>query len=134
MFGTLPEGNLFFDDPKENPLPEDMKTQIMNAPRGQEVWVGPIAGKTIYGFENENTPQHIMIAAWKTVDVSYGECFAMMLMDETIFENCLTHCMTGTAVGIFLLRIRWKSTTQARIHARPGPTDQPKQQRNDFPK
>ena len=87
LFGALPEGNFFLDDPKDNPLPEDVKTQILGAPRGQEVWVGPISGKTIYGFENDTTPQHIMIAAWKTTDVSYGECYAMMLMDESVFES-----------------------------------------------
>ena len=87
MFGALPEGNFFLDDPKENPLPEDMKAQILNAPLGQTVWVGPLARSAIYGFENTKTPGSIMIAAWKSVNVSYGECYAMMLMDESIFES-----------------------------------------------
>ena len=95
MFGTLPEANLFMDEPQENPLPKNMKTQILNAPRGQIVWVGPLSGNSIYGFENEGTPQHIMIAAWKTVDVSYGELYAMMLMDESIFAKLFDALQDG---------------------------------------
>ncbi|MBO6092835.1 MAG: hypothetical protein J6P40_04295, partial [Oscillospiraceae bacterium] len=29
LFGTLPDGNFFLDDPKQNPLPEKMTTQIL---------------------------------------------------------------------------------------------------------
>ncbi len=87
LFGTLPEGNFFLDDPRGNPLPEEMVARILDAPLGQTVWAGPISGAEIYGFQNAQTPQKIMIAAWKSVDVSYGECYAMMLMDEAIFDS-----------------------------------------------
>ena len=87
LFGVLPEGNFFLDNPEKNPLPADMKTKILNAPLGQTVWVGPLAGSAIYGFENSKTPRSIMIAAWKSVNVNYGECYVMMLMDESIFED-----------------------------------------------
>ena len=87
LFGTLPEGNFFLDDPQENPLPDAVKTQILNVPLGQTVWTGPVSGAALYGFENEDTPQNIMIAAWKSVDVRYGECYGLMLMDESVFEN-----------------------------------------------
>ena len=86
LFGTLPEGNFFMDDPQENPLPEEIKTQILGTPLGRIVWAGPVSGADLYGFENENTPQKIMIAAWKSVDVRYDECYGIMLMDESIFE------------------------------------------------
>ena len=86
LFGTLPEGNFFMDDPQENPLPEEIKTQILGTPLGRIVWAGPVSGAELYGFENENTPQKIMIAAWKSVDVRYDECYGIMLMDESIFE------------------------------------------------
>lgn len=87
LFGTLPEGNYFLDDPKDNPLSEDLKTQIRNAPRGQTIWAGPVSGASLYGFENDNTPKNIMIAAWKSVDASYGECYVLVMMDESIFEK-----------------------------------------------
>lgn len=87
LFGTLPEGNFFMDDPLQNPLPEEIKLQIMNVPLGQTVWVGPISGASLYGFESEQTPQKIMIAAWKSVDVSYGGIYVLMLMDDSVFEK-----------------------------------------------
>ena len=87
LFGALPEGNYFLDDPRENPLPEDIKTQILNAPHGQTVWTGPVSGAVMYGFENQDTPQSIMIAVCKSVDMRYGECYGMMLMDESVFEK-----------------------------------------------
>lgn len=95
LFGVLPEGNFFLDDAKENPLPEDMKAQILNTPLGQTTWIGPLAGFAIYGFENKATPKSIMIAAWKSVNVSYGECYALMLMDESIFEDQLAALQDG---------------------------------------
>lgn len=95
IFGALPERNFFLDDPEQNPLSEDMKAQILNAPRGQTIWAGPVPGAALYGFENENTPQNIMIAAWKSVDVSYGECCVMVLMDETIFEKLFETMQDG---------------------------------------
>ena len=87
LFGALPEGNFFLDDSKDNPLSEDVKTQILNAPRGQTIWAGPVTGASLYGFKNKNTPKNIMIAAWKSVDASYGECYVMVLMDESIFSK-----------------------------------------------
>ena len=95
MFGAFPEGNFFWDDPDENPLPEDMKAQILNAPHGQTVWVGPLFSSVIYGFENEKTLQKFMIAAWETVDVRYGKCFAMLLMDESIFDSLFETLQDG---------------------------------------
>ena len=95
LFGTLPEGNFFLDDPKDNPLSEDLKVQILNAPRGQTVWAGPVSGAALYGFENDNTPQSIMIAAWKSIDANYGECYVMVLMDESIFEKLFTAMEDG---------------------------------------
>ena len=95
LFGTLPEGNFFLDDPQDNPLPGGIKDEIMNVPRGQTVWTGPVSGSVLYGFENENTPQNIMIAAWKSVDALYGECYAMMLMDESVFEDLFATIQDG---------------------------------------
>jgi hypothetical protein len=51
LFGALPEGKFFLDDPGDNPLPRDIREQIMDAPRGQTVWAGPISGAVLYGFE-----------------------------------------------------------------------------------
>ena len=87
LFGALPEGNIFTDSPEANPLTEEIKKQILNTPHGQTAWLGPISGEAVYGFRNAATPEHIMIAAWKNVDVRYGECYALMLMDESIFEK-----------------------------------------------
>ena len=87
LFGVLPEGNLFLDDPLDNPLPKEMTAQILGTPLGQTVWIGPISGNEIYGFRSGTTSQSIMISAWKSVDVSYGECYALMLMDESIFDR-----------------------------------------------
>ncbi len=95
LFGALPEGNFFLDDPADNPLPEDMKTEILHVPHGQTVWTGPVSGTVLYGFENENTPQNIMIAAWKSVDVRYGSCYGMMLMDESVFEEIFSVMQDG---------------------------------------
>ena len=95
QFGALPNGNFFQDRPEENPLPEDMKAKILNAPLGETIWVGPISGAVLYGFENSDTPKSIMIAAWKSVNVSYGECYAMMLMDESIFEGLFASLQDG---------------------------------------
>ena len=62
LFGVLPEFNFFLDDPQKNPFSEEMMSQILNVPLGQTVWVGPISGAALYGFENAATPQSIMIA------------------------------------------------------------------------
>ena len=95
LFGTLPEANLFLDDPEENHLPEDIKAQILSTPLGQTVWTGPISGAELYGFQNDKMPQSIMICAWKSVNVSYGECYALMLMDETIFDRLFAALQDG---------------------------------------
>ena len=101
LFGVLPEGNLFLDDPRDNPFPEDMKTQILNAPLGQTVWIGPVSGSSLYGFENAGTPQSIMIASWKTVDVRYGMCCGMVLIDETIFDELVVPLRDGKSAWHF---------------------------------
>ena len=95
LFGTLPDANFFYDDPDQNPFPEDVKTRILNIPLGQTVWVGPLSGAVLYGFENDSTPKNIMIAAWKSVNVSYGECYALMLMDESIFGDLFATLQDG---------------------------------------
>ncbi|MBP5239714.1 MAG: PP2C family protein-serine/threonine phosphatase [Oscillospiraceae bacterium] len=95
LFGVLPEFNFFLDDPQKNPFSEEMMSQILNVPLGQTVWVGPISGAALYGFENAATPQSIMIAAWKSVDVHYGEVYALMLMDDSIFERLLSTLQDG---------------------------------------
>ena len=95
LFGALPKANLFLDKPEENPLPEDMKTQILQVPLGQIAWVGPISGEVLCGFEDSSLPKRIMIAAWKSVDVSYGECYEMMLMEESVFEEFFSAIQDG---------------------------------------
>ena len=97
LFGVLPEGNIFYDKPEENPLPKDMKTQILSMPLGQTVWVGPLSASVIYGFENSNTLKKVVIAAWKTVDVRYDECYAMMLMDEAVFDGLFATLRDGNS-------------------------------------
>ena len=101
LFGTLPEGNLFADDPGDNPLPDEIRTQILNAPHGQTIWLGPVSGETLYGFRNGKTPERIMIAAWKNVDVSYGECYALMLMDESIFDRQFSALQDGKSTCLY---------------------------------
>ncbi len=97
LFGALPEGNFFLDDPGQNPLPEDMKAKILNAPMGQTVWVGPLPASTLYGFENDKTRQSLMIAGWKSVNVSYGECYSMILMDESVFDDLFDALRDGNS-------------------------------------
>ena len=95
LFGALPEGSFFWDDPQQNPLSEDMTSQILNVPLGQTIWVGPTSGASLYGFENEKTPKTVMIAAWKSVDVRYGEIYALMLMDDSIFSKLFSTLQDG---------------------------------------
>lgn len=97
LFGTLPDANLFLDNPEENPLPADTVNRILETPLGRTVWIGPVTGETLYGFRNAKTPGNIMIAAWKTVDASYGECYSMMLMDETVFSGLFTALEDGNS-------------------------------------
>ena len=95
LFGALPEGNFFLDDPQKNPLPDEIRSQILSVSLGQTVWVGPTSGAELYGFENSKTPRSIMIAAWKSVDVRYGEVYALMLLDDSIFERLLSTLQDG---------------------------------------
>ncbi|MCR4875659.1 MAG: PP2C family protein-serine/threonine phosphatase [Clostridiales bacterium] len=95
IFGTLPDGNYFHDDPKDNPLPEEMRQRILDVPLGQTVWVGPVSGAVMYGFENKNTPRGYLIAAWRAVDVRFGECFVMMLIDQAAFDRLFSTLEDG---------------------------------------
>ena len=95
LFGAMPQANIFLDSPEKNPLPEDMKTKILNLPLGQTAWVGPISEAEICGFETSSMAKKIMIAAWKSVNVSYGECYAMMLMDESVFDELFAVLQDG---------------------------------------
>ena len=95
MFGSLSQGNFFLDDPKDNPLPESVTAKILDVPPGQTVWAGPISVASFCGFDNSAAPKSMMIAAWKTVHVSYGECSAMLMMDESILENLFASLRDG---------------------------------------
>jgi len=98
LFGTLPERNYFYDDPEENPLPEAVRTRVRELGPGQTAWIGPVNGKDLYGFEDQKTPGTVMIAAWKSVDVSYGECRVMMLMDESVFAGLFGPLQDGKSI------------------------------------
>ena len=87
LFGVLPDGSFFRDSPEENLLPAEMKEQILSVPLGQTVWIGPLSASVFYGFENENTARNVMVGVWKSVDVNYGQCYALMLMDESVFDD-----------------------------------------------
>lgn len=39
-----------------------------------------------------------MAAAWKSVDVSYGECYPVMLMDVSVFEKEFSSLQDGGSV------------------------------------
>ena len=95
LFGVMPEANIFLDDPEDDPLPKEMTEQILKMPIGQMSWFGPISGSVLQGFENENTPEKVMIAVWKSADIRYGECYAMLLMDESIFGKQFTALEDG---------------------------------------
>lgn len=87
MFGVLPDGNYFLDDPDDNPLPAEMKERILRIPLGQTLWAGSVSGEEIYGFHDNNTPNGFMIAAWRAVDVRFGECCVLMLIDHDAFDR-----------------------------------------------
>ena len=95
LFGTLPDGNYFHDDPEDNPLPNEMKQRILDVPMGQIVWVGPVSGADMYGFENKNTPRGYLIAAWRAMDVRFGECWVMMLIDQAAFDKLFSSLEDG---------------------------------------
>ena len=98
IFGTLPEGNFFLDNPAENPLPEEIRNRILNIPLGEIAWNGPVSGSQIYGFRTSKTPETIMMAAWKTVDVRYNECYAILLMDNSIFDRQFEVLQDGKSI------------------------------------
>ena len=95
IFGTLPDGNYFYDDPKDNPLPEEMKKRILDVQLGQTVWVGLVSGADMYGFENANTPRGYLIAAWRAVDVRFGDCRVMMLINQAAFDRLFSSLEDG---------------------------------------
>lgn len=90
LFGALPYSNAFKDDRKDVPLPDAVIDQVLDIPSGQTVWIGPLSGSEVYGFKNSKLPETIAIAAWRSVSVESGECYALMLMDEAVFEEMLT--------------------------------------------
>ena len=98
MFGAVPQGNFFYDTAEKNPLPSEIIEQILAASLGQIVWVGPISAMDVYGYDNGNTSQGIMAAAWKSVGVSYGECYALMLMDESVFSGLFSSLQDGSSI------------------------------------
>ena len=95
IFGTLPDGNYFHDRPGDNPLPEKTIKRILDVPLGQTVWAGPVSGAAMYGFENKNTPRGYLIAAWKAVDVRFGECCVLMLIDQAAFDRLFSALEDG---------------------------------------
>ena len=95
LFGVLPNGSFFRDSPEENHLPGEIQAQILNVPLGQTVWVGPVTAAVLYGFEFADMPENVMIGVSKAVDVSYGECYALMLMDETVFDDLFSALQDG---------------------------------------
>ena len=120
LFGTLPDGNYFHDSPGDNPLPEEMKQRILAAPLGQIVWVGPVSGLNMYGFEMNNTPRGYLIAAWRALDVSFGECCVMMLIDQAAFDRLFSALEDGKST--------WRIFTADRVelyHTGAGPCGNP---------
>ena len=87
LFGALPISNVFKDDPAQALLPEAVIHQVLSVPSGQTAWIGPLSGPEVYGFENAKLPESVMIAAWRNSSVQSGECFTLMLMDDTAFAN-----------------------------------------------
>ena len=95
LFGALPEANIFLDSPEASQLPEEVKEQILNAGQGQVVWIGPLSAAVFYGFENADTQRNVMVSAWKSVDISYGECYTLMLVDESVFQDLFAVLQDG---------------------------------------
>ena len=90
LFGALPISNVFKDDPAQSLLPETVQRQVLSVPSGQTAWIGPLSGPEVYGFENSKLPESVMIAAWRNSSVQSGDCFMLMLMDDTVFANALS--------------------------------------------
>ena len=88
LFGSLPEGSFFLDDPMQNPRSEKMRSQILNVPFGQTVWVGPISGAVLYGFEKrtDGSPEEILCAVKEAVDTFVG--------DAEQFDDLTMMCLT----------------------------------------
>ena len=103
LFGALPVSNVFKDDPAQSLLPEAAVRQVLSVPSGQTAWIGPLSGPEVYGFENPKLPESVMIAAWRNSSVKSGECFTLMLMDDTVFANILSLPDDGQS-AIHLLR------------------------------
>ena len=76
-------------------LMDEMKERILDVPLGQTVWVGPVSGAEMYGFENKNTPRGYLIAAWRAVDVRFGECRIIMLIDQAAFDRLFSALEDG---------------------------------------
>ena len=95
FFGSLPKANLFLDDADPGYLPEEITAAVLAASSGQTVWAGPVSAAELYGDEKEDTGRNIMIAAWRSVDISYGECYAMLLMDESVFTPLFSTLQDG---------------------------------------
>ena len=97
MFGAVPQGNFFHDRAEDGPLPGEIRQQVLSVPMGQIVWIGPLSEQEIYGYENGSMPQGIMAAAWRSVGVSYGECYSLMLMDGSVFDRLFASLQDGNS-------------------------------------
>ena len=87
VFGALPYRNVFMDDPENSFFSDDIASQIKNTPFGKMKWIGPLTAVDLYGKEDEKYPDAVMLAAWKISNVRYGECYVMMLVDDSIFAD-----------------------------------------------
>jgi len=102
LFGALPYSNVFKDDRSDVSLPDAVIDQILGVPSGQTMWIGPLSGSEVYGFESEKLPKSVMVVTWRSVSVKAGECYALMLMDESVFEEMLTLLPdAGSTVHVF---------------------------------
>lgn len=97
MFGALPNSNLFKDSPDALTLPEHWIDRITSLPSGQTVWIGPLTGSELYGYESDKLPDSVMAAAWKFVSVEAGECYALMLMDNAVFRDMFSLLDDGSS-------------------------------------
>ena len=97
MFGALPNSNLFKDSPDALTLPEHWIDRITSLPSGQTVWIGPLTGSELYGYESDKLPDSVMAAAWKFVSVEAGECYALMLMDDAVFRDMFSLLDDGSS-------------------------------------
>ena len=98
VFGVLPSRNIFMDDRGDSALPDAVIDRILSVPIGQTVWVGPLSGAELYGYESDRLPDSAMAAAWKFVSVEAGECHALMLMDDAFFRDRFKLLDDGSSV------------------------------------